>query len=345
MLGDKKRWQFWPLSGKLAHMSGGRFLLILTITAWAGGLTWSQEAPPVRSNTSTNAPTISTNAATTSTNRLPQVVGPELKSVEVVPEKPKDEDALAADRQEAKIKALKEFGVIVRKDPFRLKQPPKVEKRPEIPDFVPVRVPQLQGISTLYNPPKAVLRMSKTGGGKAESVFLAPGERNLEVEVISIDVATSTVVVKVGAVTYDLGENLKKATFASKPTSGSGSLFSRGSTGSRSSGSTGSRSSGSTGSRSSGSTGSRSSGSTGSRSSGSTGSRPITPPRKPGGLKPVPTRPDASFRATPPQYEMPAFNEAVQKLAVEPSQISTQREMIHGQFNYTVPTDFPEKLR
>ena len=326
MLGDKKRWQFRPLSGTLTHMSGGRFLLILTVTAWTGGLSWAQEALPVRSNSSTNAPTIGTNAPTigtnatvTSTNMLPQVVGSELKSVEVVPEKPKDEDALAAARQEAKIKALKEFGVIVRKDPFRLKQPPKIEKPAEIKEFVRVGAPQLQGISTLYNPPKAVLRMSKTGGGKVGSVFLAPGERNLEVEVVSIDVDTSTVVVKVGELTYDL--KIEKPKFASKPTSGSGSRFSRGSTGSRPSGSTGSR------------------------PSGSKGSRPSTPPRKPGGLKPVPTRPDASFHATPPQYELPAFNEAVQKLAVEPSQISTQREMIHGQLNYTVPTDFPEKLR
>jgi hypothetical protein len=309
-------------------MSGGRFLLILTVTAWAGGLAWAQEAPPVRSNISTNAPTISTNAATTSTNILPQVVGPELKAVEVVPEKPKDEDALAAARQEVKIKALKEFGVIVRKDPFRLNPPPKVEKPVEIPDFVPVGAPQLQGISTLNNRPKAVLRMSKTGGGKAGSVFLEPGEKMNGVEVISVDVDTSTVVVKVGENTYDL--KIEKPKFASKPTSGSGSRISA---------------RGSTGSRPSSSTGSRPSGSTGSRPSGSTGSRPSTPSRKPGGLKPVPTRPDASFRATPPQYEMPAFNEAVQKLAVEPSQISTQREMIHGQLNYTVPTDFPEKLR
>ena len=308
-------------------MSGGRFLLILTVNAWAGGLAWAQEAPPIRSNTSTNAPTVSTNAptvstnaATTSTNTLPQVVGPELKSVEVVPEKPKDEDALAAARQEAKIKALKEFGVIVRKDPFRLNPPPKVEKPVEIEKFTPVGAPQLQGISTLYNPPKAVLRMSKTGGGKVGSVFLAPGERNGEVEVVSVDVDTSTVVVKVGELTYDL--KIEKPKFASKPTSGSGSRFPP-----------------------RGSKDSRSSGSKSSRSSGSKSSRPITPPRKPDGLKPVPTRPDASFRATPPQYEMPAFNEAVQKLAVEPSQISTQREMIHGQLNYTVPTDFPEKLR
>jgi hypothetical protein len=336
MLGDKKRWQLRPLSGKLTHMSWGRFLLILTVTAWAGALTWAQEAPPVRSNNSTNAPTVSTNAPTvstnaptvstnaaiTSTNTLPQVVGPELKSVEVVPEKPKDDDALATDRKKAKIKALKEFGVIVRKDPFRLEQPAKVVKPPEIEKFVPVGAPVLQGISTLYNPPKAVLRMNKAGGGKAGSVFLAPGESMDGVEVISIDVATSTVVVKVGADTYDLGENLKKSTFAPKITTVRGSRFPP-----------------------HGSTGSRPGGTTGSRPSGSKGSRPSTPPRKPGGLKPVPTRPDASFRATPPQYEMPAFNEAVQKLAVEPSQISTQREMIHGQLNYTVPTDFPEKLR
>ena len=334
MLEDKKRWQFCPMSGNFNHMFGGRFLLILTVTVWAGGLTWAQEGPPVRSITSTNAPTISTNAptistnaptistnaATTSTNTLPQVVGPELKSVEVVPEKPKDEDALAAARQEAKIKALKEFGVIVRKDPFRLNPPPKVEKPVEIPDFVPVGAPQLQGISTLYDPPKAVLRMSKTSGGKAGSVFLEPGQMKDGVEVVSVDVDTSTVVVKVGRNTYDL--KIEKPNFAFKSTSGSGSRFPP-----------------------RGSTGSRPSSSKGSRPSSSKGSRPSTPPRKPGGLKPVPTRPDASFRATPPQFEMPAFNEAVQKLAVEPSQISTQREMIHGQLNYTVPTDFPEKLR
>ena len=301
-------------------MSGGRILFILAVTAWAGGLTWAQESPPVRSNTTTNAPAVSTNATITSTNTLPQVVGPELKSVEVAPEKPKDDDALAAARQEAKMKALKEFGVIVRKDPFRLNPPPKVEKPAEIIDFVPVGAPQLQGISTLYNPPKAVLRMSKAGGGKAKSVFLGPEESKDGVEVISVDVATSTVVVKVGGNTYDL--KIEKPKFASKPATTRGSRFPPRS-----------------------SSRSRPSGSSASRPSGSSGSRPSTSPKKPGGLKPVPTRPDASFRATPPQYELPAFNEAVQKLAVEPSQISTQREMIHGQLNYTVPTDFPEKLR
>ena len=158
MLEDKKRWQFCPMSSTLYHMYGGRFLLIIALNVGAGGLTWGQEGPPVRSNISTNAPTISTNAATTSTNTLPQVVGPELKPVEVVPEKPKDEDALAAARQEAKIKALKEFGVIVRKDPFRLNPPPKVEKPVEIPDFVPVGAPQLQRKGTRHRVRRMMLR-------------------------------------------------------------------------------------------------------------------------------------------------------------------------------------------
>jgi hypothetical protein len=282
-------------------------------------LVQAQETPPVREsaieNTSTNSPTVDTTV--TSTNTLPQVVGPELKPVEIAPEKPKDDDALTAARHDAKIKALNEFGVIVRKDPFRLNPPPKIEKPVEIEEFVPVGAPQLQGISTLYNPPKAVLRMSKAGGGKAMSVFLGPEESKDGVEVVSIDVATSTVVVKVGENTYDL--KIEKPKFVSKPTPSRGSRYpSRGSSGSGRPSSSGSRPS---------------------------GSRTSTPPRKPGGLKPVPTRPDASFRATPPQYELPAFNEAVQKLAVEPSQISTQREIINGQLNYTVPTDFPEKLR
>jgi hypothetical protein len=282
-------------------------------------LVQAQEIPPVREsaieNTSTNSPTVDTTV--TSTNTLPQVVGPELKPVEIAPEKPKDDDALTAARHDAKIKALNEFGVIVRKDPFRLNPPPKIEKPVEIEEFVPVGAPQLQGISTLYNPPKAVLRMSKAGGGKAMSVFLGPEESKDGVEVVSIDVATSTVVVKVGENTYDL--KIEKPKFGSKLTSSRGSRYpSRGSPGSGRPSSSGSRPS---------------------------GSRTSAPPRKPGGLKPVPTRPDASFRATPPQYELPAFNEAVQKLAVEPSQISTQREIINGQLNYTVPTDFPEKLR
>jgi hypothetical protein len=319
MLGDKKRSLFRLLSGRLPHMSRGRLLIFLTASVWAVSLVQAQEIPPVREsaieNTSTNSPTVDTTV--TSTNTLPQVVGPELKPVEIAPEKPKDDDALTAARHDAKIKALNEFGVIVRKDPFRLNPPPKIEKPVEIEEFIPVGAPQLQGISTLYNPPKAVLRMSKAGGGKAMSVFLGPEESKDGVEVVSIDVATSTVVVKVGENTYDL--KIEKPKFVSKPTPSRGSRYpSRGSSGSGRPSSSGSRPS---------------------------GSRTSTPPRKPGGLKPVPTRPDASFRATPPQYELPAFNEAVQKLAVEPSQISTQREIINGQLNYTVPTDFPEKLR
>ena len=311
MLGDKKRSQFRRLSDRLTHMSGGQFLLILSVTVWAAGGARAQETPPVRGNTATNTPAAGTNVTTTVTNTVPEVVGPELKPVEVAPEKPKDNDALAEARLEAKIKALKEFGVIVSKDPFRLNPPPKIEKPAEIEDFVPVGAPKLMGISTLYNPPKAVLRMSKAGGGKAVSVFLGPTEGKDGVEVVSVDVAASKVVVKVGEITYDL--TIEKPKFASSPTPDRGSRFPpKGSSGTK-------------------------------RPAGSPS--PRKPFKKPGGLKPIPARPDVSFRATPPSYALPAFNEVVQKLAVEPSQISTQREIIHGQLNYTVPTDFPEKLR
>ena len=310
-------------------MSVGRTLLF-SAAAWAYALTcgtvWAQEVPPVRgadtenpSTASTNAPSLGTNNTLTATNALPEVVGPVLKPVEVVPDKPKDEDAMEAARQEAKLKALKEFGVIVRKDPFRLTPPPKIEKPAEIEEFIPAAAPKLQGIATFYNPPKAILRMSKVRGGNAASVFLGPEESKDGVEVLSIDLETSTVVVKVADQTYDL--KLERAQHASKPASNPGNRFPP--------------------------RGSRTSGSSrpGSSRNKPTGTRPSVPPKKPGGLKPVPTRPDASFRATPPQYELPAFNETIQRLAVEPSQISTQREMIHGQLNYTVPTDFPKEIR
>lgn len=312
MYGDKKRSQFQRLSDRLTHMSGRQFLLILSVSVWAAVAARAQETPPVRGDSVINAPAAGTNVTATVTNTVPEVVGPELKPVEVVPEQPKDDEALAKARLEAKIKALKEFGVIVSKDPFRLNPPPKVDKPAEIEDFVPVGAPKLMGISTLYNPPKAVLRMSKAGGSKTVSVFLGPEESKDGVEVVSVDVADSKVVVKVGENTYDL--KIEKPKFASNPSPDRGSRFPP-------------------------------KGSFGSKQRPGDSSRPSLPTKKPGGLKPIPSRPDASFRAAPPSYALPAFNEVVQKLVVEPSQISTQREIIHGQLNYTVPTDFPANLR
>ena len=102
-----------------------------------------------------------------------------------------------------------------KKNIFGLIKKPKPEP---VPPPKKIGAPQLQGISTLYSPPKAVLRMSKAGGGKARSVFLGPEESKDGVEVISVDVATSTVVVKVGEHTYVL--KIENPKLASKPVLG-----------------------------------------------------------------------------------------------------------------------------
>jgi hypothetical protein len=142
-------------------------------------------------------------------------------------------------------------------DAFRLIPPPKIEKPAKIVEFVPVAVPQLAGLLRINGRTKALFRMLPTRGGKAQYVQLAVGESRDGVEVISVDVATSTVMVKVGKNTYDF--KIEKPKLASKPAS------ERGSSGSRPSRTSGSRPG---------------------------GSRPSTAPRKPEELKPVPTRPD-----------------------------------------------------
>ena len=44
-------------------------------------------------------------------------------------------------------------------------------------------------------------------------------------------------------------------------------------------------------------------------------------------------------------YELPAFNEVVQKRVIDPLNISTQREIIRGQISYETPTDLPGDKR
>ena len=44
-------------------------------------------------------------------------------------------------------------------------------------------------------------------------------------------------------------------------------------------------------------------------------------------------------------YELPAFNEVVQKRVIDPLNISTQREIIRGQLSYETPTDLPGDKR
>jgi hypothetical protein len=89
-------------------------------------------------------------------------------------------------------------------DAFRLIPPPKVEKPPEIEEFVPVGAPQLAGLLRINGRTKAILRISPPRGKKAQYYELAVGEDQDGVKVISVDVTASTVVVKIGETTYDL---------------------------------------------------------------------------------------------------------------------------------------------
>ena len=235
------------------------------------------------------------------------------------------------------------YHVIPGKDPFRLIKP-KIEKpsvgivaRP-----ITFGVPHLAGIS-LLNGVRAVLRVNPPRGGKAHYVRLQEGEMlqdadgNNYGEVLKIDKDRGIVEVKVKGQTFPLEIDRTKMmasrskTSSRRPSSGSSSgsssRWSRGRTSS---------------------SGNSSSKTGGSNSRGSSSK----PPAKPGGsLQTVPSRRrttgslDKIQHGEPGLYELPAFNEAVQKLAVDPLDISAQREIIRGQFSYETPTDLPPGQR
>ena len=82
----------------------------------------------------------------------------------------------------------------------------------------------------------------------------------------------------------------------------------------------------------------------------SRGSGGSSRPSGSGGLKGVPRRGgSSSLEKIRPigsdLYELPAFNEVVQKQIIDPLNISTQREIIRGQLLYETPTDLPGNRR
>ena len=80
-------------------------------------------------------------------------------------------------------------------------------------------------------------------------------------------------------------------------------------------------------------------------------SSPGRPSGSSGGLKGVPRRRGGSSSLEKIRpigsdlYELPAFNEVVQKQIIDPLNISTQREIIRGQLSYETPTDLPRDKR
>ena len=238
------------------------------------------------------------------------------------------------------------FSVIPQKDPFRLIKPKPPEPEPTI-ITPPSRagIPVLAGISTLGGANRALLRVSPPRGGPAEYIFLEEGVGSQAygwLKVIKIDVEKGQAEVLVNEETFDLELDAKRdsslnsirdanATSKLRPTGKNytfvqpekGASYQLRGSSVRGSSSRGSSSRGS---------------SSPSRGSSSSGGR---------GLQPVPGRNRSSTKQNleflkpfgAEMYEKPAFDLRIQQFITDPAQLSTQREIIRGQYSQEVPTD------
>tara|TARA_B100000959_G_C14884295_1_gene583905 strand:+ start:157 stop:1125 length:969 start_codon:yes stop_codon:yes gene_type:complete len=234
------------------------------------------------------------------------------------------------------------YHVIPEKDPFRLNSPKMEKPGPKILGTTAVGVPHLAGISKLRNKIRAVLRINPAKGGSAEYKFIEAGEMVDDVKVLKIDSKGGTVEIMVKGQTFTLELDKKVVAGSKHSVRPSGPRYRPGD----SSGSL-PRASSSKGvvkqREAKGETGK------GGGSQKST-KRPSGSGR--GGLGRVPRRGDGdqgSLRTIRPigadLYELPAFNEIVQKRIIDPLNISTQREIIRGQLLYEPPTDLPRDKR
>lgn len=279
-------------------------------------------------------PAVTTNATTTVTNALPIVNGEAITATNSLPVVQGGTNAVPAivggtnrvNKTIDEIPAtLGSFSVIPRRDPFRLNKPEQEEAKPDIVKPQTAGVPQLAGISTLGGNKRAVLRVSPIGGGKAEYVFISVGEEHPRsgVEVTKIDIENGVVEVLVREQTFSL--ELDKKT---DPKSGN-SL-----------------------------TEVRPSGSSYRPGFGSSEKKVVKSGEKPAqpsgsGLKPITIRnrnlPQPSLEYPAPfgasRFEPPQFDPQLQKHITDPASLSTQREIVRGQFSPESPTDIPRQER
>lgn len=256
---------------------------------------------------------------TVSTNKVetpppPEVEGATNITTNLVPMKPKVDNSAR----------LGAFAVIPNKNPFRLikPEPEEVEEEEKPPPPV-ARVPVLKGILRSPNNVRALLKITPLGGGKSKYQYLPEGENIDGVTVVKIQPDIGTVEVMVKGRTYPLVlDSFKEIASQIVPVGKSGNEW-RPSEGQQ----------------------------TESSKENTTATKPWEKPKtpakiipRPGELKTVPQRrPTSSHLQKPPEsnlFELPAFNESVQRNIIDPEMIYTQREIIRGQLAPGTPTDF-----
>ena len=251
------------------------------------------------------------------------------------------------DKWTAATNKLGVYHLIPERNPFKLIKQEIEKPTVRIVSTTTVGVPHLAGISMLRNNMRAVLRINPLGGGPAEYKFIPVGEMVDGVEVLKIDPKGGIVEVRVKNKTHSLElDKNTLASFQSTTRRPSGLSFRQGSNRPSRTSPRG----GSLNSRMDESRKRREEAQKKNRDSGSSPRRPSSSGG--GGLKGVPRRGggkqgnlDTLRPIGSDLYELPAFNEVVQKRVIDPLNISTQREIIRGQLSYETPTDLPRDKR
>jgi len=107
------------------------------------------------------------------------------------------------------------YEAIASRNPFGIKDPPPPP--PPKDNTPPVALPKviLTGIESMFGPPRALLEVTENEPGKAANVkrpILRQGEKEGNIEVVSIDVANNSVMVKNGGFQTNLNFEVPKST-------------------------------------------------------------------------------------------------------------------------------------
>ncbi len=234
------------------------------------------------------------------------------------------------------------YHVIPKKDPFRLNRPKMNNPGPNILESTAVGVPHLAGISKLRNKIRAVLRINPAKGGSAEYKFIEAGEIVDDVKVLKIDSERGVVEIMVKGQTFTLELDKKVVAGSGPSVRPSGPRYRPSDSGGSPPRDSSIKGGVKQGEVKGGAGKAGDSQKSTKRPSGSSRGRLGGVPRRDGGdhgklsvMRPI----GADL------YELPAFNEVVQKRIIDPLNISTQREIIRGQLLYETPTDLPRDKR